>query len=97
MTTRPPVYPMFERPARPAQTVTLRVPVPSRRTVSWTLLLIALVLAAGCLGALDQERLTPTLLLSLAPYALSATLATYGALLVRRPMLDEYVDLGGRA
>lgn len=86
-----PVYPKFERPERPAQTVTLRVP--SRRTVSYALLLIALVLAAGCLGALDQERLTPTLLLSLAPYALSALLAAYGALLVRRPTLDEYVDL----
>lgn len=79
-----------------AQTVTLRVPVPSRRTVSWTLLLIAGALLTYCVYSLNA-RLTPTLLLSLAPYALSAALAAYGALLVRRPMLDEYVDLGGEA
>lgn len=78
------------------QTVTLRVPVPSRRAVSWTLLLIAGALLAYCMYALNA-RITPTLLLSLAPWALSAALAAYGALLVRQPDLDEYVDRGGRA
>lgn len=82
--------------AKRPQTVTLRVPVPSRRTVSYALALIAGALAIYCVYSLNA-RLTPTLLLSLAPWALSAALAAYGALLVRQPDLDEYVDRGGRA
>ncbi|GGL15533.1 hypothetical protein [Deinococcus radiotolerans] len=98
MTSQPRVYAMFERPERPArpQVVTLRVPVPSRRDVSWVLLLVALACALVCAFGLDA-RWTPALLLSLAPWALGGLLATAALLTIQRDRLSEYVDRGGAA
>lgn len=79
---------------RPAPTAAVPALSPALRSaVSWVLLAVAVICGAGCAGALDQARLTPALLLTLAPVALAGLLATAALLTLNRAALHEYIDL----